>query len=970
MPVRVWTTADGLPHNHINRIRRDSRGYLWVCTDEGLARFDGYRFVNYGTAQGLPNLTVNDFLEARDGTYWIATDGGVCLFNTVGKAAPYQPSANPPAPMFTVYRVSEREETNHVNGLLEDPDGSLWLATSGGLFHLQRAGGQVRIEAVEIGYPAGARDERHVTKLSFDSRGALWAMAISGLYRRPPGGRWELYGVENGFPNAFVQSLFEDRRGRLWVGSRNDGLHQLVANPQPGQQIVEKTYAIRHGLPGVDVRNITPLPDGRVWLCVVGGLVLFNPEASDDAKFINYTTEHGLTSEEIYNLTQDSEGNLWIGTRNNGVMRIASSGFATFGLSDGFTPGAHITIREASNGELLIFNGSYPQKRFLHYFDGKKFVGMNYQAARTFGGQRQAILQDHIGEWWVATDEGLYRYPRLNRIADFARTKPKAIYTQRDGLARNAIERIYEDHRGDIWIATYLNPQSLNNLHRWERTTNKIHQYKLKEAEAPVININAFGEDARGNLWIAFNGTKAMTRYRDGHFKQFTVADGAPASTIHSFFLDGKKRLWIATKESGLHRVDEVTENHLRLTTWDVTKGLATNEVWSITEDQWGRIYASTGRGVDRLDPDTGDIRHFTSDDGLAKGEVRVSLRDRNNHLWFVTEHGVSRLVPTLDQKPSSLPVSITAVRVNGNPAPISELGETRIENLSLAPDQNSVQIDFLSLDFSAGAKLRYQFQLGGQNWSEPSDLRTVNFASLSPGVYHFAVRAISSSGVVSNPPAIVTFTINRPLWQRWWFIVGLAAGLGAMIYGVYRYRLGQAVKVERVRTRIAHDLHDDIGANLTRISILSEVAKQQRGNDAPPGELPAGLLDSIAEISRESVAAMNDIVWAINPEHDSLLDLTSRMRRHAEEVFTTRDIRLEFQAPDDAEQLKLEIETRRDLYLIFKEAVNNAARHSACSAVSISVRTDAAHIQLTVRDNGKGFDPTTSDETHGEGNG
>jgi signal transduction histidine kinase len=273
------------------------------------------------------------------------------------------------------------------------------------------------------------------------------------------------------------------------------------------------------------------------------------------------------------------------------------------------------------------------------------------------------------------------------------------------------------------------------------------------------------------------------------------------------------------------------------------------------------------------------------------------------------------------------------------------------------------LQIDFLSLDFSAGAKLRYQYRLGEQNWSEPSDLRTVNFASLSPGDYRFAVRAISSSGVISDPPATVTFTIARPLWQHWRFIAGLAAVLGAVIYGLYRYHLGQALKVERVRTSIAQDLHDDIGANLTRISILSEVAKQERVNGAPP---PDELLDSIAEISRESVASMNDIVWAISPEHDRLLDLTRRMRRHAEEVFTTCDIKLDFQAPDGAGGLKLDVEMRRDLYLVFKEAVNNAARHAACSAVSVKVWADGTKILLAVSDDGKGFDPAKMTGGHG----
>jgi ligand-binding sensor domain-containing protein/two-component sensor histidine kinase len=962
LPIRAWTTADGLPHNHINRIRRDSRGYLWICTDEGLARFDGYRFVNYGTAQGLPSLTVNDFIEARDGTYWVATDGGVCLFNPLGKAAP--PNTNQPTPMFTVYRVSERGESNHVNGLLEDPDGSLWLATSGGLFHLRRTAGQAQIDAVEIGYPHGMRDERHVTKLFFDSRGTLWAMAISGLYRRAPEGRWERYGVEQGLRNNFVQSMFEDSRGRLWLGSRSEGLHLLVAHPQAGRRIVEKTYAIRDGLPGMDVRNITLLPDGRVWLSVVGGLVLFNSEASDESRFLNYTTAHGLVSNEIYNLTQDNEGNLWVGTRNSGVMRIAGSGLATFGAPDGFTPGPFNTMLESDDSELLIYNGSRTTQRFFHYFDGQKFGGAEHKLAAGFGYSReQAILQDRFGEWWVATDEGVHRYASVKTVLELARAKPKAIYGPRNGLAYHYVERLFEDRPGDIWIGTGLPSKDLIFLHRWERATDKIHRYKLPDNIAPAARFSAIGEDAHGNLWLANAGAPGLLRYRDGQFQRFTVADGAPANTVNAFFLDSKKRLWIATSSSGLHRLDEVSADRLRLTTWDVTKGLATNEILSVTEDQWGRIYAGTGRGVDRLDPETGDVRHFTSDDGLAKGEARVSLRDRNNHLWFVTEQGVSRLVPALDQKPSSLPVLITAVRVNGNPAPVSELGATRIDGLTLSPDQNSVQIDFLSLDFSAGAKLRYQYRLGEQDWSEPSELRTINFAILSPGVYRFSVRAISSSGVTSDPPAVVTFTINRPLWQRWWFIAGLAAGLGAMIYGLYRYRLGQALKVERMRTSIAQDLHDDIGANLTRISILSEVAKQKRVNDAPP---PDELLDSIAEISRESVAAMNDIVWAISPEHDSLLDLTRRMRRHAEEVFTTRDIKLDFQAPDGAGELKLNVEMRRDLYLVFKEAVNNAARHADCSAVSIKVWADGAKIFLAVSDDGKGFDPAELSEGHG----
>jgi signal transduction histidine kinase len=226
-------------------------------------------------------------------------------------------------------------------------------------------------------------------------------------------------------------------------------------------------------------------------------------------------------------------------------------------------------------------------------------------------------------------------------------------------------------------------------------------------------------------------------------------------------------------------------------------------------------------------------------------------------------------------------------------------------------------------------------------------------------GEHRFEVRAVTADGILSSP-AVVPFVIAAPIWQRWWFLTLAAAFVAAIIYLIYRARLGRLIELERVRTRIATDLHDDIGANLTRISLLSEVASQQQngGNGT--------MLRSIAEIARESVASMNDIVWAVSPEHDSLSDLMSRMRRHAEEVFASRAISLEFDAPSPDDDLKLSVGVRRDLLLIFKEAVNNAARHSSCSRVNIVFRLEDDGLVLTVADDGKGFE--TDDEFDGQG--
>jgi signal transduction histidine kinase len=254
---------------------------------------------------------------------------------------------------------------------------------------------------------------------------------------------------------------------------------------------------------------------------------------------------------------------------------------------------------------------------------------------------------------------------------------------------------------------------------------------------------------------------------------------------------------------------------------------------------------------------------------------------------------------------------------------------------------------------------LRYQYRLqaADTDWSPPSEMRTVTYASLSPGRYMFQVRAVDSDGLVSAIPASISFRILRPVWQRWWFVSLVVLALGLAARGAFRYRVARLLEVANMRTRIATDLHDDIGANLTRIVLLSEVARQTH-DDGP--------LTSVARIARESVGAMSDIVWAINPKRESLLDLIRRMRQHAGEVFTLRDIELDFDAPAATGDVRLGMDVRRDVLLVFKEAVSNAARHSGCSRVSIQLRVEGARLVLVVADDGLGFE--TSRESDGQG--
>src|SRR5205814_7885311 len=276
----------------------------------------------------------------------------------------------------------------------------------------------------------------------------------------------------------------------------------------------------------------------------------------------------------------------------------------------------------------------------------------------------------------------------------------------------------------------------------------------------------------------------------------------------------------------------------------------------------------------------------------------------------------------------------------------------------------NQLSIDFAGLGFAAGEGLKYQYKLVGANeeWSALTEQRTINYASLSPGRYRFQVRAVTSDGSLSPTPATITFTILPPLWQRWWFITLAVLGVGLIGAVIIRNRVARLIELERVRTRIASDLHDDIGSGLTRIAILSEVARHQVSKEAPVGKP----LAAIAGASRDLVDSMSDIVWAINPNKDHLRDLIQRMRRFASDLFTARQIDFSFSAPGEEQALKIGADLLRQVFLVFKEAVNNVACHSKCTEAQIELRIENRSLTMKVADNGAGFDPAQIVEGQG----
>jgi ligand-binding sensor domain-containing protein/two-component sensor histidine kinase len=954
LPIKTYTTADGLANDSINQIVRDSRGFLWFCTADGLSRFDGYEFTNYTTDQGLPHRWVSDLLETRDGSYWIATGGGVSRFNQKG------------APLFTTFHPSEDEASWHVEVLVEDRDGVIWCGTHRGLYRLADATGRPQFQFVEMGMPTTPESD-FVQAILADSHGALWVgTRASGLYRRSPGGRVEHYTTQQGLPGNRVEALLEDREGRLWVGTA-DGLGELVATRDPDRPVIARRYTTNDGLPTNWIASLFQSADGKLWMGTEPGLVEFLPSSGmNGPQFRVYTTANVLRIHLVGGLSEDRDGDLWIATDSGGAMKLARSRFTTYTEADGLAAAGVDAVFENKAGALVVISSG--TRHFINRLDGQRFAAVwpdFPKQVTNFGwGYNQVTLQDRAGEWWVPTGQGLLRFPAVTRVEQLAHTPPKAIYTTRDGLPFDDVFRLYEDSHGDIWISTISG--LAKTLSRWERATQRLQIFSETDGfvSLKMGPPDAFGEDGTGNLWIGHWGG-GLTRYAAGHFVSFTEADGLPAGAIRALYLDHAHRLWIASSLGGLARVDDPAAVHPRFNIYTTREGLSSNDVWCITEDLSGHIYVGTGRGLDRFDPETGHNKHYTAADGLLVGKVTSAYRDSHGVLWFASNvHGLSRLLPQLDPAVTAPPILISGLRIAGEAYPLSRLGETELQGLDLGPNQNQLNVDFVGLDFASGEVLRYQYKLEGadRDWSVMSDHRSVNYANLAPGRYRFLVRAVNAEGITSTTPATLAFTILPPVWRRWWFLALFVLAIGVMVYTLYRSRVTRILEVANIRTRIATDLHDDIGASLSLIAMLSEVAQrqwQQRSNKI--GES----LSSIAEASRESVGAMSDIVWAVNPSKDRLGELIKRMRRFASDVLSARNILLQFEA-DFGSDVELAADARREILSIFKEGVNNIARHSGSRAVTVNVLFAKQWLTLTLSDDGQGFDVANPTEGNG----
>ena len=945
-PIRTYTTADGLPTKTPNCMVHDSHGFLWLCTYDGLVRFDGYTFVTYGLKDGLQDRVVTAFLETREGTYWIGTHNGAALF---------QPDAvGSRRGAFVPHRMPGSERSQYVTALVEDLSGVVWCGTQDGVFRKTREGA---FQAVEIGLPATNWKTHFVQALAIDRQNSLWAGTESGgLYRRRPDGAVERYPG----PCQSIAAVLTDRQGRVMAGS-SIGICLLVPRPDSQSLAFAKLYGKRDGLPNTRIHALLERPNGEIWAGSENGIGVLAPGGDH---FVSLEGGNGLADAEIRSLGDDSEGNVWAGARSC-LLRVARTGFLTYTTKDGLASNGVTSIFEDRRGRLCVVNGV--RQMVLNWFDGEHFHSVHPLLVRggkpiryTGWGTGQTVLQDSRGDWWIPTGEGLCRFTGNRKMEDLARVPPTAVYTRADGLPGEDIFRVFEDSHGDIWVATVDTP----GLARWRRRTGSFQPMEASDGFRTNNAPAAFAEDRAGDLWVGLFW-KGLARYRQGSWQMFQNGENAPTGSRWALLVDHRGRLWIGSSGSGLTRVDDPSADAPKFIPYTTQQGLSSDLITSLAEDRRGWIYVANERGIDVLEPESGRLLSFGFADGLAGGDLAATFCDRHGSLWVGATLGLSRLLAVPEPAGASPRVRITALRAGGEPRPVSALGVTALSGLELRPDQNHLDIEFASFNFRAGSPIRYQYTLdpATPSWADLGQARTIHLDGLAPGFYRFQVRAIEE-GLTGGPPAQISFRVLPPLWRRWWSFSLMASALAVLLYITYRFRVGQLVEMERVRTRIAMDLHDDIGASLSQIAILSEVARKQVG---PAQSSVAQPLSRVADISRELAGALGDIVWAINPQRDRLGDLVQRMRRFGSDLLNARNIDFECLAPDALLDTEIGADLRRQVLLVFKESIHNIARHSGCTRARAELTLRDRQLCLVVSDDGKGLDGGPGD---GGGNG
>jgi signal transduction histidine kinase/ligand-binding sensor domain-containing protein len=927
---------------------------MWIGTQDGLNRYDGYEFAVYRHDPDDPYSLRDDFIESiyedRSGDLWIGTqDGWLERYDRENDG-------------FTHYQIS-----SHVYAIHEDRAGMFWVGTKDpGLLRFDRDSGETEIVWSGLDFASIIEDQA----------GGLWVASPEegvGRYDRP-NDRFTVFEPE--YP---AHAILEDRAGALWLATWGGGLGRFDRETEQFSYLLHDPND-RNSINNDYVSSIYEGVAGVLWLGFNGsGLDRFDREiVSDGRRFAHYQHDpsdpHSLSTDSITAVVEDRSGALWVGHEAGGGLSKLAAGSERFGHyrhvpdDPNSLSGDEVTsLFEDQEGALWIgtFSG----------LDRWQWTTGQWENYRHDPGDRGSLAHDDVRSvyvdqanvLWVGTEGGLDRYDR--RKEQFVHIGSPVVMWMHEGAS------------GTFWLATKSGLFTLN------RDTEELELV----TEGYAWKIMVF-EDQSGVVWVGSSGD-GLERFdpTSGEWRHYendpNVAQSLSNDFVETIHEDQAGALWIGTR-AGLNRFDQDTET---FTQYWVRDGLPHNAVVGILEDESGRLWLSTGAGLSRFDPRAETFRNYDARDGLQGDSYwRNSYhQNRSGEMFFGGENGFNAFyAEQITDNPYVPPVIISAFSL------FNQMVSTNLspnEQITLTHEDNFCSFDFAALDYNNPEKSQYAYMMEGvdEDWVEAGNRRHADYPNLRPGDYVFRVKGSNNDGVWNEEGTSVHITIKPPFWGTWWFRGLLLLALIGGAFGAYRLRVRsvearsrelevqveertaelqqeveQRLRVEEAlrksemekavtaeRSRLARELHDAVTQTLFSASLIAEVLPRLWAKDPERGRRQ---LDEVRLLTRGALAEMRSLLLELRPEALAKAKMDDLLRQLGRAMTGRTGVPVSVSADV---QCPLPAEVQISLYRIAQEALSNAAKHAEASHVDVHFQCDAGQATLSIHDDGQGFD-------------
>jgi ligand-binding sensor domain-containing protein/anti-sigma regulatory factor (Ser/Thr protein kinase) len=961
---RNINTSAGLASDFVTSIIQDNKGFIWISTGNGLQKFDGNSFTNYHydpyNSKSISSDNAGFLLKDREDDIWIISPFlGFNMFN---------PSTGKNTRVSDFVDSSFRKLNSNINACL-DAQGNTWLISLNTLAKYDE--GHHQLVSYDNLLPKNKPIGTPKSILCDPRTGNLWIISYSyGLCMLDPG-KNVFYHNGNNPENLPIFNLvsdpgtiYLDMQNNLWVNSFSGKLYRYnLITHQEKRYFFGGTDEQTGKRKKILIDCIMQGRNGTTWMGArKDGLLEYFPKTDSFATIPrNGHAPGGLDFDQVINcLYEDREGNIWIGT-DKGIsifnpyrQQFHSVNLPVIKNEDGNTTAIASFVQTKSND---IWVGTYGQgiqvfDDHLRFKTHYSYITNNSGPIREPGNRVWSFLTQPDGKIFIGCQHGwLAIYDP--KSGNFTSSQPEA-------LEKHTIINMAADSAKNIWLALYV------GLAKWDHKKNSFTAYPdplsyHDNTEKQVFDLLI---DNRQNIWVATQAS-GLQKFdpASGQFTKIFVPEKDNPTSISDHSIQCMTKIndsliAIGTASGGINLFNPHIEQFRHITTGE---GLPGNNISALYFQPPHDIWVASGQGLSKVNLENKRVSHYGLEDGIFNDNFSDLLRfykTRDGSL-LAGYHGgfVSFRPDSIGSEAAPANVTITAFKVYDQSLPVDSL-LAKSDTISLSYRQNFITVEFASLSFLEPHRINYYYQLEGvdKGWVNAGKQRIATYANLGAGSYSFKVKSENRDGNPSQQPTTLIIVIRPPFWQTGWFRSLLVAVIVLILAGLYKYRINQLLKLQGMRNDISRDLHDDVGATLGSISILSEVVKTKM--EAGEQGQAYSLLKKISSHSLEMVENMNDIVWAINPKNENVEKVVQRLTDFAQSTCASKDIQLEFKAEEAALKQKLAMESMKNIYLIVKEAMNNAIRHSDCHKLKVAVKSQAGSLEISVFDDGKGFDP------------